>query len=108
LPDPKGKLTKQELVEAARFINEKSKIPGDACLVCGDTDTRVSRELLGLPVTGLSGTNLGRMQIVLPVTCHNCGFVRYFHAAGLGLIPEPEPEQEPEPEPEQEAGGEGE
>lgn len=104
MPDPKGNLTEQELVEVAHFINEKSKIPGDACLVCGDTDTRISRELLGLPVTSLLETNFGRMQIVLPVTCYNCGFIRYFHAAALGLIPEPDQE----PEPAQEAGGEGE
>jgi hypothetical protein len=103
LPGPSGALTDEERTRVAALINEKAQVEGDPCQHCGSRDTRVGEGMVGLPVAGIGGSNLGSMQLVLPVVCHNCGLVRYFHGMALGLVAVPAPEEpeaasEPEPE----------
>jgi hypothetical protein len=83
--DATGKLTEEERASIVAFVNSKTKSPNDGCLVCGDPDTRVGSHMLGLP-TGTPQDWGAQQQPVVPIICHNCGFVRYFHAESLGLV----------------------
>jgi hypothetical protein len=82
LPDAKGKLSDQERAVVADFINRKATVEGDPCPVCGSFDTRVGSELAALHAAGSS-----TYMPAVPVVCHNCGFIRFFHSEGLGLSP---------------------
>ena len=95
MPDAKGILTHEERVRVAHFVNEKASTEGDPCLVCGSVDTRVGHALLFIPAGSIEGgLDLGSAQPVLPIICHNCGFVRHFHAERLGLVPPTIPPEE--------------
>jgi len=95
LADATRNLTEEERSKIAEFINEKATLPGDPCLVCRSLDTRIGHNILLVPVRAPGGEyNFGGGQPVVPVVCHNCGFVRYFHAERLGLVPSTIPPEE--------------
>jgi hypothetical protein len=90
LPDQIGNLTKEERLRVADFINEKAKEPGDPCPHCGSNDTRVGTNLQAIPIGGVGGISARHNILALPVVCHNCGLIRFFHGMALDLVPVPE------------------
>lgn len=91
MPDNRGHLSDDERQKVVDHVNAFSTAVNDACLVCGNEDSRIGT-ILFIPAGGfVDGTGRykynGAVMPVVPVVCHNCGFVRHFHAERLGLSP---------------------
>lgn len=102
MPGPDGKLSPAEHMMCVNWINEKAASPNDACAVCGSPDNSVGLDIFQVragPAPRTAGQGVPYIPSVI-TSCNNCGFIRFFNALVLGLIPMP-----PLPEPELDLGG---
>lgn len=83
MPDDQGKLSKEELAAAGKWIGERANLP---CAVCRHTSWVVGEHVVSLIADAKNVLGTKQHYPALVVVCANCAHIRLHSAMRAGIV----------------------
>lgn len=86
----KNVLSEEQLTKLKNWISERWKKDGGTCPICSSNDWSVSKHLVAAPLVSPGGRITiggGPAYPAAQITCGVCGYIIYFNAVIIGLMP---------------------